>query len=153
MLELIKALERWVCRISRDSASDPSEVDDYRQEACIVVIGISKRYTDRKPDELVLIAKRAIRNRFCDMARRRDAYVRYRDQWTPTTNEFPDPAVVDAVRYVIDHLPPEWKEYAGDLNEGLTVEEAREIHGVTKYAHRQFVDECRAMSWRVGGAT
>ena len=149
MLELLGKLERWIRALAVAGARDASEADDYEQEAAIVLIGVAKRYQDRTGEELLLIAKRSIRNRFCDMARRRSVYDRYSGAWEPTVPHEVPAGTTDAVRFLIEHLPPEWREYAEDAATGFTVDELKALHGAD---HKEFLQECRFLSWRIGGA-
>lgn len=76
-------LERYIRMLARSSSRDPGTQDDLVQEALIVVVDLSMRYAGRPAEEVVLIAKTAIRNRMTDLARSRRKYEAHLDRIVP----------------------------------------------------------------------
>lgn len=76
-MDSLKELDAFARALARSSTRCPQTQDDLHQEALIVILGVTLRYSERPAHEVLKLARTAVRNRLTDLARRRHTYARH----------------------------------------------------------------------------
>lgn len=74
--EIVEELSWFASSLARSSTRDVHAQDDLRQEAFIAAVGVTLSYPNLPAADVVLLAKRAMRNRLIDCARKGRSTVR-----------------------------------------------------------------------------
>lgn len=147
--EIVEELSDFVRMLARESTRDPATQDDYVQEALIVCVDVAIRYHRLHPQEILLVAKRAARNRIIDLIRR--TRVREAVERQSAKRESYDPMQTAEARDLLDFvkgkLSPPAREVVELTEEGFDANDIALITGkgratVYRYLNPNYLRRC-----------